>query len=670
MILAPTPFRRWTPVATTGAVLAALLFAGSAHAAGSADRGLRTDRAAATRALDRAQALAHGHGVKTGREMTGALRELALREPALSAADDKQAQSLLGRPTDGNDTQQPGGPYTADEIWSAHDSRFCYHWVRTTADAPPLADSDGNQIPNYVENMAEAFETSFATENDTLGWTTPVADGIADNCTGGENLTDIYIKQIGNLGLYGYASIDPGQNGQRRHAFQVMDNDYSAAEFPQYNGDPNPPMQVTAAHEYNHILQYAYDILEDKWMFESTATWMEDKVFPSINDYHQYLDPWSQLSQEPLTAPDNDKIYGSAIWNHWLDEHIGPQVVQDAWVSSIPNDSFAPGAYDSAIRDAGGPGFAPVFIDFAVATAEWDATNSGIHEGASFPAMARVTSNHQPVVVPTDGSVLSGALDHTGYALFDVQPSTAGSLTLTGSLPDGTMGAFALVGRRGNTMDKVVGQLPNGGQTDVTLPNPGQYTRITAVAINADPSQDGFDGQDWHWTKDQQEIQLAVSEGSGTPGGGGNPGGGGTPGGGTPGGGGGVIHLPGGGGNTPPTAGTLTLAGATAKLGKVGKSGILRFTATVSGAGRVSAKATVDKKTAKRLHLGRKAVTIGKGSAAAAGSGPVTVKLKLTGKAKKRLKKQHKAVKVAVKVTFTPASGAPTTRTVTLTLKP
>src|SRR4051794_14688526 len=97
--------RRGAPAA----LLATLLITGTAHAAGPADRGLRTDRAAAASALDLAHALARGRGVHSGRELTGALRDLALREPALSAAAAKQAQSLLGRPTDPGDTQQPGG---------------------------------------------------------------------------------------------------------------------------------------------------------------------------------------------------------------------------------------------------------------------------------------------------------------------------------------------------------------------------------------------------------------------------------------------------------------------------------------------------------------------------------------------------------------------------------
>ena len=62
----------------------------------------------------------------------------------------------------------------------------------------------------------------------------------------------------------------------------------------------------------------------------------------------------------------------------------------------------------------------PQFIDFAVATAEWGATGSGVHEGGLFPSMARAASGGQVLTLPTDGSTVSGKLDHTGYVLFNV----------------------------------------------------------------------------------------------------------------------------------------------------------------------------------------------------------------------------------------------------------
>ena len=97
-------------------------------------------------------------------------------------------------------------------------------------------------------------------------------------------------------------------------------------------------MKVTAAHEYNHVVQYDYDALQDKWMFESTATWMEEKVFPEVDDYHQYMTPWSQLSTMPITRfsrQAGDKVYGSAVFNHWIGDRYGAETIRRAWELSI-----------------------------------------------------------------------------------------------------------------------------------------------------------------------------------------------------------------------------------------------------------------------------------------------------------------------------------------------
>ena len=161
---------------------------------------------------------------------------------------------------------------------------FCFHWVAATPDAPPLADADGNGFPDYVETVADVFETVYAREHGDLGWREPISDGELGGCTDDawEGRTDVYLKNLGSLGLYGYAAPDAGQNTQNPHAFLVVDDDYAEYGY----DDSLDPLEVTAAHEYNHVLQYAYDALQDKWMFESTATWMEEKVFPDIDDYH------------------------------------------------------------------------------------------------------------------------------------------------------------------------------------------------------------------------------------------------------------------------------------------------------------------------------------------------------------------------------------------------
>jgi hypothetical protein len=56
-------------------------------------------------------------------------------------------------------------------------------------------------------------------------------------------------------------------------------------------------------------------------------------------------------------------------------------------------------------------------------------------------------------------------------------------------------------------------RVPRGGQTSVTIENPGRFSRITAALINADSTQTGFsqDLADWNFDKDTQAIAAHVS---------------------------------------------------------------------------------------------------------------------------------------------------------------
>ena len=515
MNLVSSPLLRRLPVAA-GALLVGLLAASPAQAASDRAERLRSDRPAAERALRQAAELARGGGVSRGRELTPALATVYGRSAALAPADREAAGQLLARPTD-DSPGQPGGPYSAPstEAWTDH---YCFHWVESGGDAPPGSDGNLNTIPPYLQDVADVFETVYEREHGDLGWIEPISDGALGGCTedAWEGRTDVYLKDLGKLGLYGYAAPDAGQDTQHPYAFLVMDDDYAEYGY----DDPMEPLEVTAAHEYNHVLQYAYDVLQDKWMFESTATWMEEKVFPDVDDYHQYVGPWAQLSTMPITRfdrQDGDKVYGSAVFNRWLDDEYDESIVRRAWELSINQDSFAPGAYDKAIREAHGPGFSYELANFAASTAEWKAAGAGVHEGATFPDVKRAG-----VTLPTDGSTVSGKLDHTAYALFDVAKTTAPKLQLKGSLPAGTAGAIMLVGRAagGEVWKTTSGVVPTGGQATVTLDNPGRYERITAVVVNGSYDKSGWNGTDWNWTRDQQPVSLAATA---VTGGGGGP---------------------------------------------------------------------------------------------------------------------------------------------------
>ena len=330
-------------------------------------------RAEALRALDRAEAALSGSGSVPGpqalsaeavgsREATIALRDLAIALPALTGAERRRAAELLARPTDPDRGDYFGPEADASPIC---DARFCVHWSRREGDRPL---SQG-----YIDQVVAAADETYAVENGELGWREPKPDGSRGSRAGegAEGQTDVYIAGLARR-LYGFASTDPGQNGARRSSYLVVDNDYAG-----FSGAPVELMRATVAHEYNHVLQYGYDTFEQVWMFESTATWMEEQVYPGVDDYLNYLSTFAATSQVPLTKPEF-KVYGSAVWNHWLTARLGAETVRDAWARStdVNPRHFAVAAYGRAIEENGGGSFSRQFGKFAIETSEWIGSNA------------------------------------------------------------------------------------------------------------------------------------------------------------------------------------------------------------------------------------------------------------------------------------------------------
>jgi hypothetical protein len=496
--------RRRLPVLMAWVLLAALAPSADAAPRDAKARALDRSHAAAASALDRARALRAGRGVVTGRELTPALAELSARYEALDPAEQRGADRLLARPTDGASDPQAHG-YTVPEHAPFCTANFCMHWVTSTTDAPDLTDGDSDGAPDVVEQMAAELQAVRASENGTFGWAAPISDGVRG---GGVGKVDVYLADLNGTSLLGYAATDTGQaDPHHKFAYMVMDNDYAG------QADSVAAMQVTAAHEYNHVLQFAYDAAQDTWMFESTAVWMEDRVYDTIDHYLGFIPTWAPLDEVPLAKTFPDKHYGSAVWNMWLDAQHGPDLIRDAWAGSAgaSPQSFAPGAYDVALTAGGHPGFSPSFVSFAADVAEWR-TASAFPEGAAYIDVQRRGS------LQAGGAPVAPALDHTVYALYTV-PQPAGGwpavLRLDGELPAGVTGGFAIVARTGSdplagTVTKVVQQLPAGGAGSVQLPNPAGYGRITAVLANADKDTTGFQGGDWVFSAEAQPFTAAA----------------------------------------------------------------------------------------------------------------------------------------------------------------
>jgi hypothetical protein len=440
---------------------------------------------------------------------------LVLASPAGASAAPALFVKPRPRPTEA--LERPGGgispsrsSYTVPEAPDspACEANFCVHWVDEGLDAPNLHDSDGDGTPDFVERVLAVAEHVHYVENGKLGWQEPLSDGAVG---GGHAKTDIYLSEIGGE-LFGYAAPDRdqavhGRQPRRLHGYLVLDNDYSAFEFP--HTEPGHDLKVTLAHEYNHILQFGYDAYEDPWFAESTAVWMEDQVYNGIDDYLRYVRRWVKLWGTPLTA-NTIKEYGTAVWNQWLARHYGRAIIREAWAGAAASrpDGFAVAAYERAIHADGPSSFGRDLTRFAADVSEWR-TGIGFRESYLYPD------------VPRQGTLVLGAppatrrLNHTTFSLIRVHAGTGSAVEVKVEAPEGIQAGLALVGRIGSERHgrtvKAVDFSPAGGALSARLADPGRFQRITAVVVNADASAAGYSARhlDWRYLTDQVRFRVS-----------------------------------------------------------------------------------------------------------------------------------------------------------------
>ncbi len=466
---------------------------------------------------------------------TIALRNLALALPELDGAAKQRARAILSRPPDGGSPYGGSWPNNAVEK-TVETPAFVVHYAEVpgcdasppnpdaNCDEPDLADSDMNGIPDYVDATVDAVDESIAVQNGELGWPLPKGDGETGEPEGSseEDRFDVYLSDLCDESdfdpcVFGFA--DPDDNSAscnsapfKCSAHLVLDNDYD--EFGASGGELG--LRVTTAHEYNHVLQFNLDANQDTWMFESTATWSEEQVFPDDDDWvRSYMDDWTRGSLTSITAP-KFRIYGSAVWNHWLeygDHAFGPDVVLNAWESSrdvTPKD-YAVGAYDDAIKDEGGAGFPQEFAAFTAATAEWRTGDGDFPDASELPdvkRMGKLKFNRDPV---------TQTLDNTSYALFKVNPKKADEIKLKGKTGGGGLQwSIALVARNGSAtggdVERLVGYSEGGKKKKVMLADAQSYERITAVVTNADGHVTGAKPTfgEFGYTRDNEDFKLKI----------------------------------------------------------------------------------------------------------------------------------------------------------------
>ena len=250
----------------------------------------------------------------------------------------------------------------------------CVHYVSRSG-------NKDNATAAYVQQVSQTMEHVWDQETRVMGYKTPLGDTSAGTVDNPDTRLDVYLADLYPSGLYGYCVPDGSSNGRHLPAYCVLDNNYAF-----YGIAPLSALRVTAAHEFFHAVQFAYDVAEDAWFMEGTATWMEDEVYDAINDNVQFLAyspiryPWA-----PADLTGDFHRYGSWILFKFASEYLhDPGIVRRSWELADAGDAtqrYSLQAFRTAVSArASWPSF---FATFAA----WNTKQPhGYSEASHYPA--------------------------------------------------------------------------------------------------------------------------------------------------------------------------------------------------------------------------------------------------------------------------------------------
>ncbi|MCW2857520.1 MAG: hypothetical protein JWR52_3135 [Marmoricola sp.] len=298
--------------------------AGAQAAAGTGDRVTsRIGQAAAHQVLENVAAELKSRpsaGLSHYRDLTVLLLELRHAMGSMSATDRARAAALTADgPADPVSYPTCTGTITNPVILSKNGQggpgHFCVHYTIVGSDAAS---------EQQAQLTADTFEHVYAYEVGTLGYRRPISDG--------DGLTDVTLEDMGAFRYYGECT-PIGLHGVKASAACAVDNDFSPNQFPGPTSSLGD-LEVTAAHEFFHAIQFGYNSYQERWLLEGSAVWMEDQVYPSVNDYLQYVRAGGAIvnPRTPIDTDAQSQWYAATLfWKFLSESRHDPSIVKQVW---------------------------------------------------------------------------------------------------------------------------------------------------------------------------------------------------------------------------------------------------------------------------------------------------------------------------------------------------
>ncbi|MDC0723059.1 MXAN_6640 family putative metalloprotease [Nannocystis bainbridge] len=344
--------------------------------------------------------------------------------------------------------------------------------VHYSADGPsvvPLADLDGDGVPDYVVRVADTAAAVLALYRDAFDLRPPRSEAEHDlGLLGGSEALDIYLVDFGGSadGHFGHDACDPDACA----GHLVLENDFAGYGY----ADLAEAVDTVVSHELFHAVQAAYAVDLPVWFSEGTAVWAERSYRADSRDFLRFCDAYLADTGRSLFKPPAGPVpsfaYGTGLWWDFLIARRGPEFV-DALLQ-IGGAAELPAAI-AGLLQAHADDLRPAWLEFAA----WNLA-TGEHAGArdSHPyaaELAGVAAEQEVFPLADDDRFFSLTaryyrLDHPGGPLWFGLAAPAPGLEFTlqavaGGAADGPVEPEALAWDGAEPEPRILAELPAGG---------------------------------------------------------------------------------------------------------------------------------------------------------------------------------------------------------------
>jgi hypothetical protein len=270
---------------------------------------------------------------------------------------------------------EPESPYRYDptDVLAFHDDPSGLVRVHYSAAGPtavPLADGDGDGVPEFVERVAQVAAAALLYYEQQVGLRSPLSEasmGLAP--LGGSEALDVYLVDFAGVGDghfdYDACSEVPAQCA----GFLLVDNDFAGYGYPSQAF----AIDLVVPHELFHGIQAAYEAYLPVWISEGTAVWGTSRFDPLVSDLIPYADAylaeaWRSVDKPP-PGPVPAFAYGTGLLFDFLATRHDPAFIGEVLTATVATtlDPIDPRQAIAAALQGRGDTLADAWLAFASA---------------------------------------------------------------------------------------------------------------------------------------------------------------------------------------------------------------------------------------------------------------------------------------------------------------